>query len=265
MILIKTNYKKAFTLIEIVVVMVLLGFLMSITMGIFNSVDSVKERSLVETGINDVAKAVNEYIKDTKRRPLDIAALINEDSIGCNDVGDSDIAWNGPYLSNESLRLNRVAYGDGQPVGFGQATKCDDYKTNSTYAIMGGAGVMDLTNPGAITQAMFDNINNYLALPQELDPKLQVKIFVTKATGLNYYGNKCMVGVMAAVSQNSAGTENSKAKILLSLKSNRDIRETDWDIFTDTTDGYYYADFVNLGKANTVNYLFIPVAETDCL
>jgi prepilin-type N-terminal cleavage/methylation domain-containing protein len=262
--MIKKSIKKGFTLIEILVVMVLISFLLGMSMTLFDGADSAKERLLTEASINDLAKGLKQYINDTKRRPLDLSALLNDDSKGCNDIEDDDVSWNGPYIQSDSMRLNRGASNDGKPIGANQAETCTKIN-ESTYGLMKAVDSMDLKGTGAsggdITVAQHNSVKNYLSLPQEYDSEAELKIYITKVVGLNYYGNKCMVGVMASAPRTSATNGISKVKILMALKSNRDIRETDWDKFEDTTDGYYYAD---LRSTSPINYLFIPVAQTDC-
>jgi general secretion pathway protein G len=102
---------KAFTLIELLMVMVIIGILASlITTGAFRSIRSARE-SRAEADIVALEAALERYKLDTGAYPAQVAAGDNSFKLWL-ETGDGSTGWDGPYMRFKGSEVSGNAYLD---------------------------------------------------------------------------------------------------------------------------------------------------------
>ena len=115
--------KSAFTLIELMIVLVIIGILMSLTLaGVLKAMESAKV-SKAEATIATLEIALCAYETDIGDYPPTCGWFCNRFKTWLYD-GDTTSGWNGPYMSFKSEDLNGNEFLDpwGLKYGYGRGT-----------------------------------------------------------------------------------------------------------------------------------------------
>ena len=184
----KNRQKKAFTLIEILVVLVIMGFLVALVAPKYGGVVSGVGSALDKAQMQSIKRASLEFYKDTGFVPDNVSLLIYPfqecvvDDVAYNDVGETDVCKNMIAFVDSHYKLESDASGLRKPGpgDIGKDTvrekplidmikeKLDPKQNGWRGGYIGGNGFLKQKNIKTLGDGSTENNNKYYLSDQDL-------------------------------------------------------------------------------------------------
>ena len=249
----KQTMKKGFTLIEILIVMVLIAFLMSMLMVMMGNSDLAKKKLSVVDEMNKLNKAMGLYQSTYGAIPFSLTSLIGSTTSTCNSKSKKVTSAETFYTPTAPLESE-----DDTNCGISKVS-ADDAALLPEETISTGAD-----NGKKIVIGTHDSTTNVINLYKDegagaLDDSILIGLGTAKVTGLAADGSKetCYVGVWAGT------TDPDKANIVKEVYAklaNKSILDVDGGQVSGKA--FFYAD--QYDSTISKDFIFVPQKKVSC-
>lgn len=265
---VRENKRGAFTLIEILIVMVLMAFLMSITMKLFSDTNKAKKILLMQDEMTKIAEGFAKYKADLGVSPYDIEALVVSTALCNSKHRDLSSVWEGPYYNgNIQLFDGATADGAGTVHDGSAATAIGSCSADGSQAggwedtvTVNGAVATITTIAGDIASGAFIDImqGDTGGLNTSADTIL-IQLGKRRITDATNGISRCFVGVRA-----ESSNDDYRGWIRAAASKMSGVPSIDLDTTGNIKSKAQYVQDVYPAAAGTTGTLFVPVGKVSC-